>query len=75
MDNCEHLLDPSAGLAIAWFGGAAGLTVPATSREAIGVAGELTCSAFPPATFRHSASVYGLAEAAVKATRPSRCRR
>ena len=42
LDNCEHLLDASAELAVALLGGAARLTVLATSREAIGVAGEVS---------------------------------
>jgi predicted ATPase/DNA-binding CsgD family transcriptional regulator len=41
LDNCAHLLDVSAELVVALLGAAAGLTVLATSREAIGVAGEL----------------------------------
>jgi predicted ATPase/class 3 adenylate cyclase/DNA-binding CsgD family transcriptional regulator len=40
LDNCEHLLDASAEVVVALFGAAAGLTLLATSREAIGVAGE-----------------------------------
>jgi predicted ATPase/class 3 adenylate cyclase len=42
LDNCEHLLDPSAELVVALLGGAPGLTVLATSREPIGVTGEAT---------------------------------
>jgi predicted ATPase/class 3 adenylate cyclase/DNA-binding CsgD family transcriptional regulator len=42
LDNCEHLLDASAELVIALLGRAPGLTVLATSREAIGVAGEVS---------------------------------
>jgi predicted ATPase/class 3 adenylate cyclase/DNA-binding CsgD family transcriptional regulator len=42
LDNCEHLLDASAELIVAVLSGAAGLTVLATSREAIGVAGEVS---------------------------------
>src|SRR5580693_6921502 len=42
LDNCEHLLDASAELVVAVLSGAAGLTVLATSREAIGVAGEVS---------------------------------
>ncbi|MGO9734572.1 LuxR C-terminal-related transcriptional regulator, partial [Mycobacterium sp.] len=42
LDNCEHLLDASAELVIALLSGAARLTVLATSREAIGVAGEVS---------------------------------
>jgi predicted ATPase/class 3 adenylate cyclase/DNA-binding CsgD family transcriptional regulator len=41
LDNCEHLLDASAELVVALLGAAAGLTLLATSREAIGVAGEV----------------------------------
>jgi predicted ATPase/class 3 adenylate cyclase/DNA-binding CsgD family transcriptional regulator len=41
LDNCEHLLDASAKLVVALLSGAARLTLLATSREAIGVAGEL----------------------------------
>ncbi len=41
LDNCEHLLDASAELIIALLGAAPELTFLATSREAIGVAGEL----------------------------------
>ena len=40
LDNCEHLLDASAELIVALLG-AAGLTLLATSREPIGVAGEV----------------------------------
>ncbi len=40
LDNCEHLLDASAELAVALLSGAARLTLLATSREAIGVSGE-----------------------------------
>ncbi len=42
LDNCEHLLDASAALVVALLGGAPGVTVLATSREQIGVAGEAT---------------------------------
>ena len=42
LDNCEHLLDASAELIVALLSGAARLTVLATSREAIGVAGEVS---------------------------------
>src|SRR5579875_2291805 len=37
VDNCEHLLDACAELAVALLGGAPRLTMLATSREAIGV--------------------------------------
>jgi predicted ATPase/class 3 adenylate cyclase/DNA-binding CsgD family transcriptional regulator len=42
LDNCEHLLDASAELVVAVLGAAPRLTVLATSREAIGVAGEVS---------------------------------
>jgi predicted ATPase/class 3 adenylate cyclase/DNA-binding CsgD family transcriptional regulator len=42
LDNCEHLLDACAELVVALLSGAARLTVLATSREAIGVAGEVS---------------------------------
>ena len=42
LDNCEHLLDASAELVVALLSAAPGLTVLATSREAIGVAGEVS---------------------------------
>jgi predicted ATPase/class 3 adenylate cyclase/DNA-binding CsgD family transcriptional regulator len=41
LDNCEHLLDASASLVVALLGAAEKLTLLATSREAIGVAGEV----------------------------------
>ncbi|MGH3967217.1 MAG: ATP-binding protein, partial [Mycobacterium sp.] len=42
LDNCEHLLDPYAELVASLLGTAPGLTLLATSREPIGVAGEAT---------------------------------
>src|SRR6478735_11552109 len=42
LDNCEHLLDASAALIVALFGTCPGLTLVATSREPIGVAGEVS---------------------------------
>jgi predicted ATPase/class 3 adenylate cyclase/DNA-binding CsgD family transcriptional regulator len=42
LDNCEHLLDASAELVVAVLGAAPRLTVLATSREPIGVAGEVS---------------------------------
>ena len=41
LDNCEHLLDASASLINALLGNATGLTLLTTSREPIGVAGEV----------------------------------
>ena len=42
LDNCEHLLDAAAALTSALLGGCPALTVLATSREPIGVPGEVT---------------------------------
>jgi predicted ATPase/class 3 adenylate cyclase/DNA-binding CsgD family transcriptional regulator len=42
LDNCEHLLDACAALAVVLLSANAGLTLLATSREPIGVAGEVT---------------------------------
>jgi len=42
LDNCEHLLDACAELVLALLGAAPGLTLLATSREPIGMAGEAT---------------------------------
>ena len=42
LDNCEHLLDASAELVVAVLSGAGRLRLLATSREAIGVAGEVS---------------------------------
>ena len=41
-DNCEQLLDASAQLAVALLSGCPGLTLLATSREPIGITGEVT---------------------------------
>jgi predicted ATPase/class 3 adenylate cyclase/DNA-binding CsgD family transcriptional regulator len=42
LDNCEHLLDACAALVVEMLGAAAGVTLLTTSREPIGVAGELS---------------------------------
>jgi predicted ATPase len=44
LDNCEHVLDEAAALAEALIAACPGVTIMATSREALGVAGE---SAWP----------------------------
>ena len=41
LDNCEHLLDACADLAAALLAGSPGLRVVATSREPLGIAGEV----------------------------------
>src|SRR6267378_2621845 len=40
LDNCEHVIDAAAGLAVAILSGAPGVSILATSREALGVTGE-----------------------------------
>ena len=42
LDNCEHLLDACAALVVALLEACPGLTLLATSREPIGVAGEVS---------------------------------
>ena len=42
LDNCEHLLDSSAELMLALLGACPGLTLMTTSREPIGLPGEVT---------------------------------
>ncbi len=42
LDNCEHLLDASANLAVALLEACPGLTLVTTSREPIGIAGEVS---------------------------------
>ena len=44
LDNCEHLLAACAALLVAMLGACPGLKILATSREPIGVAGEVTWS-------------------------------
>ena len=47
LDNCEHLLDACTDLADALLRGSPGLRVVATSREPLGIAGEV-CYQVPP---------------------------
>jgi non-specific serine/threonine protein kinase len=47
LDNCEHLLDACAALAGALLRAAPGLRVLATSREPLGIPGEVTCPVRP----------------------------
>lgn len=42
LDNCEHLLDACAALVVELLGACPELTILATSREPIGMAGEIT---------------------------------
>lgn len=42
LDNCEHLLDAGAALTAALLGACPGVTVLATSREPLGMSGEVT---------------------------------
>jgi predicted ATPase/DNA-binding CsgD family transcriptional regulator len=50
LDNCEHLIGSCAELADALLRSSAGLAILATSREALGIAGEVTWSV-PPLPF------------------------
>jgi len=47
LDNCEHLVEACAGLAARLVGACRELTVLATSREPLGVAGEITVGVPP----------------------------
>lgn len=47
LDNCEHVLDAAAALTKTLLQAAAGLTVLATSREPLHIAGEATCPVPP----------------------------
>lgn len=49
LDNCEHLVEPTARLAVALLKGCEGVSVLATSREPLKVPGELTWRV-PPLT-------------------------
>jgi predicted ATPase/DNA-binding winged helix-turn-helix (wHTH) protein len=59
-DNCEHVIDATAGLAAAILSGAPGVSILATSREPLGAAGEfeyrLTPLAIPEASSRITAT-------------------
>ena len=54
LDNCEHLLDATATLTTTLLGACPRLTVLATSREPIGVPGEVTWRV-PPLSLAHEA--------------------
>ena len=43
LDNCEHVIDAAASLAAAVLSGAPGVSILATSRESLAVAGERGC--------------------------------
>jgi predicted ATPase/DNA-binding SARP family transcriptional activator len=47
LDNCEHVVDAAADLVALLLRGAPGLRVLATSREALGTAGEAVCAVEP----------------------------
>ena len=57
LDNCEHLIDGAAALAAAIRGAAPGVTVLATSQEALGVAGE-TVVPLEPLDRRDAAALF-----------------
>ena len=60
LDNCEHVIDAAASLAAAVLGGAPGVSILATSREPLGIAGEreyrLAPLAVPAASSRITAA-------------------
>jgi non-specific serine/threonine protein kinase len=47
LDNCEHLVEACAGLADALLHACSGLSILATSREALNIAGETVCPVPP----------------------------
>lgn len=57
LDNCEHLVDAAAGLAEALLTRCPGLTIVATSREALGVPGEVAWLV-PPLAEDESAQLF-----------------
>ncbi len=67
VDNCEHLVDACAALVEALLKGSSGLRVLATSREALGVAGErawlVPGLALPPAGEAHALEAVAQSEA------------
>jgi predicted ATPase/DNA-binding SARP family transcriptional activator len=63
LDNCEHLLDACAQLAGALLRAAAGLRVLATSREPLGIPGEVTCPVRPLDLPSEQADAHALAQA------------
>ena len=50
LDNCEHLIDASAGLADAMLGACPGVRIVTTSREPLAINGEALCPLGPLAT-------------------------
>ena len=63
LDNCEHLLDACAELAGALLGGSPGLRVLATSRESLGLPGEVAYPVPPLAVPPESADMQDTARA------------
>src|SRR6266700_3668373 len=62
LDNCEHLIDACAQLAADLLGSAPGLRMLATSREPLGVPGEVTYGVPPLGLPPESAGEHALAE-------------
>ena len=52
LDNCEHLLDACGTLVVELLAACAHLTILATSREPLGVPGELTLAGAVPVSYR-----------------------
>jgi predicted ATPase/DNA-binding XRE family transcriptional regulator len=64
LDNCEHLLDACAELAGTLLRGSPGLRVLATSREALGLPGEVVCGVRPLAVPPEAAGEQAVGQAA-----------
>src|SRR5258708_39897788 len=62
LDNCEHLIDACAQLAADLLGSVPGLRMLATSREPLGVPGEVTYLVPPLGVPPESAAEHALAE-------------
>src|SRR6266851_2407794 len=63
LDNCEHVIDAAASLAVAILSGAPGVSILATSREPLGVTGEFQ-SHLEPLDLPRASSRLTAAEAA-----------
>ena len=59
LDNCEHLLDACAGLAVRLLESSPDLRILATSREPLGIRGEAVISVLPLAVPDGDAGLYG----------------
>ncbi|MEV1024017.1 BTAD domain-containing putative transcriptional regulator [Streptomyces sp. NPDC050264] len=65
LDNCEHLIEGAAQVAGVLLGSCPGLRILATSREALGITGEVRCPV-PPLAAGPAAQLFGDRAAAVR---------